>query len=161
MNSKFNIGDKVRVVTTYIYPNNITRLEYIDKKMTIKELLKHGDYKVEENNYGWKPNDLELIEQDTKEDTPKASCNKCIRPPYTSSKIDYDCEDCKISLLGKTVLDVEDGTRYHSHNQEPITDPTCGLDYKAEYNRLLEEHEELKELHEIALMMIKLGSELI
>jgi hypothetical protein len=38
---------------------------------------------------------------------------------------------------------------------------TVGLDYKAEYNRLLEEHEELKELHEIALMMIKLGSELI
>jgi ferritin-like protein len=74
---------------------------------------------------------LELIKQDTKEETP--------------TKEDLG--------LYETLIDID--------MERPISFEEMYNHSNDNYNKLLEEHEELKELHEIALMMIKLGSELL
>jgi hypothetical protein len=126
MNNKFNVGDKVRAIGSLAIDGEHNRLGVIESVGTEESWVKWetelGIFSCKVSN-----NQLELIEQDTKEETPQ-------------------------TVGSENVLE-EDTPK------ECCSEPS--LDYKYEYNRLLEEHEELKELHEIALMMIKLGSELI
>jgi hypothetical protein len=163
--NKFNIGDQVRT----IWELSIHKKDIILIKGSILEIRHYHLSTCNDWCYRFlnfedaieiNESDLELIEQDTeehtptdkeiatdtsyedtKEDAPQTGGSEMIERQYNENKMEEEKQRFQREVLGK---------------QAPMP-----LDYEKEYNKLLEEHEELKELHEIALMMIKLGSELI
>jgi hypothetical protein len=134
--NKFNIGDNV--IPTYektgMYKENLTYYSWYEVYKYENGIV--DTYPEGNKEYSWSFSDSEisLIEQDTK--------------------------DLQEKLNNQTL---ESGEPTSTIKAYTPTNPTAcaSLDYEYEYNKLLEENEELKELHEIALMMIKLGSELL
>ena len=170
---KFKDGDKVKIVTTFIYPDEVSRLDYIGKIMTICNEITGGDYKVKENTYAWKPEDLELLElleEDAKEGIVKSDIklfevNEDTRIVKTLPG--GDLEDTKeeelIDDLRETSKNIKDKEINLEAYEEYFKAKKCKytLDYEKEYNLLLEEHEELKGELVIAKVAIKTISELI
>jgi hypothetical protein len=172
MNNKFNIGERVKLVECYHYQDDLTREEYENKPMTIKKVIvleNEIGYKVNENNWMWIESDLTpYIEEDTQEGETKfifigdEVLHKADGVLTIKEKIIYgdNCYQYKVEE-NDNVYDEETLHPYYMKLQEKCCEKTVGLDYEKEYNLLLEEHEQTKELLEIAKVALKLTTELI
>jgi hypothetical protein len=183
MNNKFNIGDKVEATKEAI--KGINLIKGIATIISIDEACSNGaKYEIEfdtDINVPYYANDEDLtpyIEEDKvkkkfkKGDKVTVSSIAEVKHGVIFNVNEYDSYD--------VVIDGEDGfTSYHAewieldtqeemlkfHNDQSIGSSVgqapVGLDYEQEYNKLLEEHEQTKELLEIAKVALKLTTELI
>jgi hypothetical protein len=150
MNNKYKIGDKV----------NITKLglqqgESLTEKLKVIE-CRGVHYRVEKLN-GFQIVVEEsclqpYIEEDTQDDRIDETVIK---------HIEQEAYGHEFIISGEDYAEYQNLLREKEMNNEKCCAETVGLDYKWEYNKLLEEHEQTKELLEIAKVALKLTTELI
>jgi hypothetical protein len=129
--NKFNIGDKVRFGEYYAtIRNNTAGIGTYGI-----EFYKNGD-KIE---LYCDEEEIELIEQDTKEETPYSESIK------TLEELDKKCDEATVKAIN------EIHCKKHS----------VGLDYEKEYTKVLEENQQLRQQNESMRDIISMMGDLL